>query len=54
MHVVVSLFIILLGAVYWAVWAVWLPKRGGYVLERDVVLQDDGVSRHVFKREAVR
>ncbi|TDL24533.1 amino acid transporter [Rickenella mellea] len=54
LHVVVSLFIILLGAVYWAVWAVWLPKRGGYVLERDVVLQEDGVSRNVFKREAVR
>ncbi|KAJ7245611.1 APC amino acid permease [Mycena haematopus] len=50
LHVVVALAVSLLGAAYWYVWGVWLPRRRGYTLERVWVLQDDGVSRWVFRR----
>ncbi|KAJ7041473.1 APC amino acid permease [Mycena alexandri] len=50
LHAVVALAVSLLGAAYWAVWGVWLPRRRGYALERMGVLQDDGVPRWVFRR----
>ncbi|KAL5521490.1 hypothetical protein ACEPAF_2238 [Sanghuangporus sanghuang] len=50
LHVLVSLGIALLGALYYYVWCVYLPSRGEYVLVRELVLQEDGVSRSVFKK----
>ncbi|KAJ6484505.1 APC amino acid permease [Mycena vitilis] len=50
LHAVVALAVSLLGAAYWYVWGVWLPRRRGYALERVWVLQDDGVPRWVFRR----
>lgn len=50
LHAVVALSVSLLGAAYWYVWGVWLPRRRGYALERVWVLQDDGVPRWVFLR----
>lgn len=49
LHVVVALGVFALGGVYWIFWAILIPRWGGYTLERAVVLQDDGVSRAVFK-----
>jgi hypothetical protein len=43
---VVSIF----GVSYWYVWCRWLPKRNGYELEREEVLQQDGISRFIFKK----
>ncbi|KAJ7206912.1 APC amino acid permease, partial [Mycena pura] len=54
LHAAVAVAMSLVGAAYWAVWAVALPRRRGYVLVRDWVLQDDGVSRWVFRRRVVR
>ncbi|KAJ6612522.1 APC amino acid permease [Mycena sp. CBHHK59/15] len=48
LHVVVTLGVSQLGVAYWLVWAVWLPKRRGYELKREWVVQDDGVSRFGF------
>ncbi|KAF8189454.1 APC amino acid permease [Mycena galopus ATCC 62051] len=48
MHVVVTIGASQLGVLYWAVWAVWLPRRNGYALKREWRVQDDGVSRFVF------
>lgn len=50
LHVVVCLSIAFLGVVYWYVWCVYLPRRNGYTLEREVVIQEDGVSRSVFQK----
>ncbi|KAJ7773966.1 APC amino acid permease [Mycena metata] len=50
LHAVVALAVSLLGAAYWAVWGVWLPRRRGYALTRLWVLQEDGVPRWVFRR----
>ncbi|KAJ7362272.1 APC amino acid permease [Mycena albidolilacea] len=50
LHAVVALSVSLLGAAYWYVWGVWVPRRRGYALERVWVLQDDGVPRWVFRR----
>lgn len=41
--------IAVLGVAYWYIWSVYLPERGGYTLEREVVIQEDGVSRSVFQ-----
>ncbi|KAJ7053658.1 APC amino acid permease [Mycena amicta] len=51
LHAAVSLLISLLGLAYWAIWVLWLPRRGGYALVREWVMQDDGVSRWVFMRK---
>ncbi|TFK41799.1 APC amino acid permease [Crucibulum laeve] len=40
----------LIGGVYWYFWSIWRPKRQGYKLEREWILQDDGVSRYVFRQ----
>jgi len=37
-----------LGVAYWYVYWRYLPRRGGYKLEKVFVLQEDGVSRNVF------
>ncbi|KAJ7599194.1 APC amino acid permease [Mycena floridula] len=49
-HVVVSWSVSLIGITYWYVRCVYLPRRDGYRLIREWVLQDDGVSRSVFRR----
>jgi hypothetical protein len=48
LHCVVGLGIIGAGGVYWLVWAVLLPRLGGYRLEKEVVKGDDGWTRNVF------
>ncbi|KAH8115936.1 amino acid transporter [Phellopilus nigrolimitatus] len=53
LHVVVSLGIAVLGAVYWYVWCVYLPRKKGYALVREFVIQEDGVSRNVFMKVPV-
>lgn len=50
LHVVVALGVFALGGVYWVFWARILPRLGRYRLERDTEIQDDGVSRSVFKK----
>lgn len=51
LHCLVGIAIIVAGGVYWVIWAVVLPKFGGYRLEREVVVDDiDGWERHVFRR----
>ncbi|KAF7304365.1 High affinity methionine permease [Mycena chlorophos] len=48
MHILVTILASQLGVLYWAVFFRWLPRRGGYDLKREQVLQEDGVSRVVF------
>ena len=45
--------ILLAGAVYWAFWAVLLPKIGGYELVRENRIGGDGWSSNVFSRRAI-
>ncbi|KAG8216571.1 APC amino acid permease [Butyriboletus roseoflavus] len=49
-HVVVALFVGLLGVIYWFIFFRWIPERNGYTLKQVPVIQDDGVPRNVFKR----
>ncbi|KAI0945356.1 hypothetical protein AcW1_001599 [Taiwanofungus camphoratus] len=49
-HVVAASSISLVGVIYWYVCWVWLPRRGGYVLVREWVRQEDGVARRVVRR----
>ncbi|KAF8655593.1 hypothetical protein AX16_003014 [Volvariella volvacea WC 439] len=49
-HPVVSILLSVLGVTYWYIWCVSLPKKNGYELKREWVLQDDGVSRFVFRK----
>jgi Amino acid permease len=50
LHCVVGLGIIAAGGVYWLVWAVVLPRLGGYRLEKEVIMGDDGWTRNAFVR----
>ncbi|KAI0043577.1 high affinity methionine permease [Auriscalpium vulgare] len=50
LHVVVSLGVFGIGGVYWIFWARVLPHYGKYSLERHHEIQEDGVSRSVFKK----
>ncbi|KAI0746957.1 amino acid transporter [Daedaleopsis nitida] len=50
LHVLVAWLISFGGIAYWYVWCVWLPKRGGYVLVRDWVRDDDGSTRRVVRK----
>ena len=43
LHCVVGIGILLAGAVYWAFWAVLLPKIGGYELVRENRIGSDGL-----------
>lgn len=50
LHCVVGMGVIAAGGVYWLIWAQIMPKIGGYKLEREVIVQEDGWSRNVFTR----
>ncbi|EIW55488.1 amino acid transporter [Trametes versicolor FP-101664 SS1] len=50
LHVLVAWLISFGGIAYWYVWCVWLPRRGGYVLVRDWVRDDDGTPRRVVRK----
>ncbi|KAJ3981371.1 APC amino acid permease [Lentinula detonsa] len=49
-HVVVAFSVSVVGIGYWVIWVKWLPRKKGYELVREWVLQDDGVSRCVFRK----
>lgn len=51
LHCVVGIGIILSGGVYWLVWAVLLPKLGGYTLRKETFIDDEGWSRSKFNKE---
>ncbi|KAL4946623.1 hypothetical protein BDV06DRAFT_208536 [Aspergillus oleicola] len=53
LHCVVALGIFGAGAVYYLVWALILPKLGGYVLVKESVVDADGWSRSVFSKVPV-
>ncbi|PHH60013.1 hypothetical protein CDD81_2181 [Ophiocordyceps australis] len=51
-HCVVGFGVLLAGAVYWAIWAVLLPKLGHYrLVQKTVVGEIDGWERSVFVKE---
>ena len=50
LHCVVALGLFAAGAVYYLVWAVLLPRWGGYVLVKESVVDADGWSRSLFTR----
>ncbi|GLB39007.1 putative amino acid permease [Lyophyllum shimeji] len=50
LHVFVAYLVSLIGVAYWYVQCVWLPRRKGYRLKRQWVLQEDGVPRYVFRK----
>ncbi|KAL0574797.1 hypothetical protein V5O48_007170 [Marasmius crinis-equi] len=52
-HLVTAFGLSLLGLMYWYTKTVWIPRRHGYKLRREWVLQDDGVSRFVYRKEAL-
>ncbi|KAH8691378.1 putative methionine permease [Talaromyces proteolyticus] len=43
-YAIVGIGIILFGVLYWYIWTVLLPKWGGYTLEEEVEVLDDGTS----------
>lgn len=49
----VAYAISIIGIGYWYAWSVWLPRRGGYALRREWVVQKDGVGRGVFVKTPV-
>jgi hypothetical protein len=49
-HVVIALFVGLLGVIYWFIVFKWIPGRNGYKLKQVTVIQDDGVPRNVFRQ----
>ncbi|KAL2808851.1 amino acid/polyamine transporter I [Aspergillus granulosus] len=50
LHCVVALGIFAAGAIYYLVWAVLLPRFGGYVLVKETVVDADGWSRSVYTK----
>jgi hypothetical protein len=42
--------ILLVGISYWYIWARIFPALGGYRLDREVVIQEDGVTRTILKK----
>jgi hypothetical protein len=50
LHCVVGIAIFVAGAIYWVVWAVIMPKVGGYKLVRETVEMSDGWTTNVFRR----
>lgn len=50
LHCVVALGLFAAGGIYYVVWAVLLPRFGGYVLVKETVVDTDGWSRSTFKR----
>ncbi|KAL4815451.1 amino acid/polyamine transporter I [Aspergillus spinulosporus] len=53
LHCVVALGIFALGAIYYLVWAIAMPRLGGYVLVKETVVDADGWSRSVFTKMPV-
>ncbi|KAG2354975.1 amino acid/polyamine transporter I [Suillus spraguei] len=49
-HVAVALSVGVLGIAYWFVFFDWIPRKRGYHIVQESVLQDDGVSRNVLRR----
>ncbi|KAJ3520567.1 hypothetical protein NMY22_g12697 [Coprinellus aureogranulatus] len=49
-HPIGGFCVSLFGIAYWYVWAVWLPRKKGYRLEREVVTMEDGVTKTRFRR----
>ncbi len=55
LHCVVGIGVIVAGGIYWLVWAIILPKLGGYELIRQVVIDDiDGWERNRFVRKSLK
>ncbi|TFK65498.1 APC amino acid permease [Pluteus cervinus] len=52
-HPTASLGVVLLGVTYWYIWGTVLPWRRRYKLEREWVIQDDGISRFAFRKVAI-
>ena len=52
-HPIGSVIVAFLGITYWYIWGTWLPKRKGYRLQRELVNDEDGISRYVFRRVPV-
>ena len=52
-HSVGGFMVSLFGITYWYIWGIWLPNRKGYRLQREWVIQEDGISRYVFRRVPV-
>lgn len=51
-HVVVGFAILIAGGIYWLIWAVVLPKLGGYELQREVIVDGiDGWERNIFTKK---
>lgn len=50
LHCVVALAIFGAGAIYYLIWAVAMPRLGGYVLVKETVVDADGWSRSVFTK----
>lgn len=51
LHCVVGIAIFFVGAIYWLVWAVILPKTGGYELVREHSVDSSGWSRSNFVKK---
>lgn len=52
LHCVVGFGIIFAGGLYWAVWAVLMPKIGGYELVQETIIDEiDGWERQVFLKK---
>jgi len=52
LHCVVGFAVILAGGVYWLIWAVLLPKIGGYELVKETVVDEmDGWERSAFVKK---
>ncbi|KAL4893853.1 amino acid permease-domain-containing protein [Aspergillus ambiguus] len=50
LHCVVAIGIFALGALYYVVWAVVMPRMGRYMLVKETVVDADGWSRSVFTK----
>ncbi|OBZ78204.1 High-affinity methionine permease [Grifola frondosa] len=53
LHVLVASAISFVGVVYWYLRFVWLPRRRGHYIVRDIVRQEDGVTRRVIREVKV-
>jgi len=49
-HSLGTFMVSLIGIAYWYIWSIWLPKRKGYRLQREWVIQKDSISRYTFRR----
>ncbi|KAG2066674.1 APC amino acid permease [Suillus decipiens] len=49
-HIAVAVSIGILGIAYWFVFFDWIPRKRGYHIVQEIILQDDGVSRNVLRR----